>query len=75
MLQKSRYVYMRQRVEVVPPSALVSCIFSFVSATAMPSLPHEAHTHTHTSVYEGTDVILTYYAKQAALWLAEDGLI
>ena len=23
----------------------------------------------------GTDIILTYYAKQAAMWLAEDGLI
>lgn len=23
----------------------------------------------------GTDVILTYYAKQAAIWMAEDGLI
>jgi porphobilinogen synthase len=23
----------------------------------------------------GTDMILTYYAKQAAKWLAEDGLI
>lgn len=23
----------------------------------------------------GTDIILTYYAKQAAKWLAEDGII